>query len=97
MSECKHWCSSCDVRVCEECVEGKHDGHKLRNLRKHLVETIERKLGEEIKGGLNVYLTSLEELITNCQTKLEYFSTKQISIEQFMQDSQKKQNIVRSY
>ena len=97
MSECKQWCVSCDVRVCEECVEEQYDGHNLRNLRKHLVETIERKLGEEINDGLNVYLTSLEELITNCQTKFDYFSSKQTSIDQFKQESRKKQNIIRSY
>ena len=50
--ECKLWCTQCNVKLCEACIRDLHDEHTLRDLRKHLVQKIERKLGTNIQEGL---------------------------------------------
>ena len=62
-NNCILWCTKCDVNVCEACIQDDHDEHPVRNLRKHLTQTIERKLGNNLNDGLLSYYTSLEECI----------------------------------
>ena len=94
--ECKLWCLECDINVCEQCIEQNHDGHPVRNLRKHLMEKIEAKVGQEWYRGMTSYLLSLETLVSTSEQKLRELRMKVSSIEKFIDDCKQKETIVRS-
>ena len=60
-SEIKFWCLKCEIKTCELCIQDNHDGHSVRNLKRHLVEKLEAKFGENVIESLRLSLAKLEE------------------------------------
>ena len=74
-----------------------HDGHPVRNLRKHLLDVIEKKLDSSSYTDLESFVTDLEQLIERCDTQIKRFSSESLAVKEIMKKAESDKSKVHLY
>ena len=60
-------CDNCDISVCSQCVTGKHNGHKVSNMKKS-ISSLRTTFKQEMRTKLDVIQTSQKQIETGLTT-----------------------------
>ena len=89
---CLLWCKNCNVMLCMSCMEDEHDGHSVRQLRKHLVEKIESISEKRVHQVILENSEVLAKLIHSKQSELETLKLRVLAAETGLAQAQKLMN-----
>ena len=70
-NECTFWCNDCETMICVDCTEDEHDGHFVRNLKKHLIAKVESLFGITWRDGIVNYREALWKMMASGRVELE--------------------------
>ena len=87
----------CEVILCDECFEKEHDENQVKNLREHLVQRIEEKLGNDMYDGLVSFSKLLDEYSELNQSMFPNLEVKYNSVVQFVENSEAKRAVITRY
>ena len=90
-------CLKCDVAICDDCFGMDHDGHPVRNLRKHLLDVIEKKMCSSPYTELESFVTDLEQLIERCDTQIKRLNSETLDVKEIMNKAEIDKSKVRLY
>ena len=88
--ECTIWCKNCNIAICDECLEGEHDGHSMRKLKRYLIEKFEAKLGKSLKDEILEYREEIEKIIGSKRCEVEKSQMASIESEIALAEKEKK-------
>ena len=94
--ECTFRCLDCELMICFECTEDEHDGHFVRNLKKHLIAKVESLFGKSWRHGIAKYRESLEKMRASQKFELENQKTRMEEIEKQLQAVQLQMSVIDS-
>ena len=95
--ECSFWCNDCEMMICNECTEDKHDEHSVRNLKKHLIAKIESLFGKSWRGGIAKYRGNLEVFINSRNLEREKLKHLIEEMDKELQAAQLQASVIDSY
>ena len=94
--ECIFWCYTCGIMFCDQCFD-EHDDHSNRKLKKHLVKTVEEKLGKSLKEGIVQYRENLHNIFHFKYSELEKLKLHIAEIEEEMEKVEKQIKVLDDY
>ena len=95
--DCKLWCLKCDVAICDDCIEMDHDGHPVRNLRKHLLDVIEKKMCSSSYTDLESFVTDLEQRFESCDTQIKRLNSETLDVKEIMKKAESDKSKAQLY
>ena len=95
--ECTFWCNDCETMICVDCTEDEHDGHFMRNLKKHLISKVEAHFGNSWRDKIVDYRENLEKMKSSQKFELEKLKLRMEEIEKLLQAVQIETSVIDSY
>ena len=95
--ECTFWCNDCETMICVDCTEDEHDGHFMRNLKKHLISKVESHFGNSWRDKIVDYRDDLEKMRSSQKLELEKLKLRMEEIEKLLQAVQIQTSVIDSY
>ena len=95
--ECTFWCIDCELMICNDCTENKHDGHFVRNLKKHLIAKNESHFGKLWRERIGNYRKNLESMRASQKDELEELKLRMEEIVKQLQVVELQTSVIDSY